>query len=205
MDEQPGCSKSLKLKRQQVAVDTTVCPKKDLKFEQFNFDTTIEKLELFEEGHCAANTVKNNDWALWTFELWKTVRNIKYTTDQCPSNLFVSKSHEEICKWLCKFITETRKTDGKEYMPHSLYLILAGLQRHMRQLYPAKDINFWQQPVFWPLRNVCDAVFSQLHNKGIGTNTKVAPVFCEREEHKLWNKCIISLDNPAGLLNAVFL
>ena len=111
----------------------------------------MEKLELFKEGCCAANTVTNNDWALRTFELWRTARNIKYTTDQCPSNLFVSESHEEICEWLCKFITETRKTDGKEYMPRSLYLMLAGLQRHMRQLHPAEDINFWQQPVFQPL------------------------------------------------------
>ena len=33
----------------------------------FSFDTTMEDLESFKEGHCPSNTVKNNEWALRTF------------------------------------------------------------------------------------------------------------------------------------------
>ena len=47
----------------------------------------IDDLESFKEGNCTpANTVNNNEWALWTFETWRAARNIKYTTDQRPSN-----------------------------------------------------------------------------------------------------------------------
>ena len=53
-------------------------------------------------------------------------------------------------------------------------------------------------------KNVCDSVFKCLHNKGIGTDTKVTPVLSLNEEDVLWKEGIISLDNPTGLLNAMF-
>ena len=42
---------------------------------------------------------------------------------------------------LCKFVSKTRKGDGKEYTPRNIYLLLAGLQRHIRKLNPTTDIN----------------------------------------------------------------
>jgi len=35
----------------------------------------------------------------------------------------------ETCNWLCKYIFETRKVDRTEYIPLSLYLLLAGLKK----------------------------------------------------------------------------
>ena len=114
------------------------------------------------------------------------------------------KDHQEICDWLCKFVTETRKGDGKEYTPRSLYLLLSALQRHVRKARPSKNFNFFQDPVYGPLKNVCNAIFKRLHSKGIGTETKVTPALSTSEEDILWDKVIISLDNPVGLMNAVF-
>ena len=198
------CAKSLKLKRRQVNEDLTTEKKAKESNDRFTFDTTMEDLESFKEGCCPANTAKNNNWALRTFELWRVARNIKYTSDQCPSNLFETGSHEKLCDWLCKFITEARKADGKEYTPRSLYLLLCALQRHIREVRPSEDTNLFQQPIFRPLKNVCDAVFKQLHHKGIGTDTKVTPVLSDDEENTLWKKGSISMDNPTGLLNGVF-
>lgn len=56
--------------------------------ERFTFHVIIEELELLKEGDCPANTAKNTEWALRTLESWRAARNAKYTTDQCPSNLF---------------------------------------------------------------------------------------------------------------------
>ena len=83
-------------------------------------------------------------------------------------------------------------------------MILCGLQRHLKQVQPAKDISLFRDPVFRPLKNVCDAVFKKLHRKGIGTQTKATPVLSQDEESILWKKVVLSLDNPVGLLNAVF-
>ena len=87
------------------------------------------------------------------------------TVGSVPSRSFETKDHQEICDWLCKFAAETRKGDGTEYTPRSLYLLLSALQRH---------------------------------------DTKATPVLSASEEDVLWNNGILSLDNPVGLMNAVF-
>ena len=85
-EDQPRCSKSLKLKRRRVdpqyievfteeaqassdrrRVDeyiemSTEEPKESS--DRFSFETTVEELELFKELQCPENTAKNNDWAL---------------------------------------------------------------------------------------------------------------------------------------------
>ena len=101
-------------------------------------------------------------------------------------------------------MVETRKTDGSEYTPRSLYLLLSALQRYTGKSYPLQNVNFFQDPVFLLLKNACDAIFKHLHGKGIGTETKATPVLSTNEEDILWSQGILSLDNPTGLLNAVF-
>ncbi|XP_065882477.1 zinc finger MYM-type protein 2-like [Dysidea avara] len=122
----------------------------------------------------------------------------------CSSDLFTDGTNEEICDWLCKFVSETCKADGTEYTPRSLYLLLSALQRHVRKIHPVQDVNFFRDPVFHPLKNVCDAIFKKLHSKGIGTETKATPAITPSEEDILWNKGIIGFHNPASLMNAVF-
>ena len=197
-----GGSKALKLRRTK---DNSGVPGEENAGVRFAFDVTSEDLESYKEGECSANTNKNNEWALRTFQAWVTARNIKYPTDPCPSNIFTTENHQELCDWLCKFTAEARKADGTEYTPRSLYLILAGLQRHIRRLRPTETFNLFHDPVFYPLKNVCDSVFKRLHSKGIGTDTKATPVLSVSEGDVLWKEGVINLNHPEGLLkNAVF-
>ena len=39
--------------------------------QQFTFEVTPDELSKLKEGGCPANTVKNNTWALKTFEEWR--------------------------------------------------------------------------------------------------------------------------------------
>ena len=87
---------------------------------------------------------KDNDWALQTF----IVRNIKYNSGHCPSTLFVTGSHEKLCYWFCKFITEACKGDGMEHMQQIIYLMLCVLQRHIKEVHPSEDDNLFLQPYF---------------------------------------------------------
>ena len=63
-----------------------------------------------------------------TIEAWRKARNKQHLDDPCPENVFADEDKSVICKWLSKFITETRKSDGEEYTPRSLQLLLTGLQ-----------------------------------------------------------------------------
>jgi len=67
-----------------------------------------------------------------------------------------------------------------------------------------QEINFLCDPVFHPLKNVCDAVLKKLHSKGIGMEAKATPALTPSEEDTFWSKGMIGFDNPTSLLNAVF-
>ena len=104
-------SKSLQLKRSRVATKTVPLEQKKVKNynERFSFDDVIiEELDAFKEGDCPTNMAKNTEWAVRTSEVWRTARNEKHPLDLCPSELFSTKDHQEICDWLCKFVVETR-------------------------------------------------------------------------------------------------
>ena len=139
--------------------------------DQFSFDTTLDELEKLMEGACPVSTAKNNEWVYNNFESWRTARNKRFSKTQCPDDVFSSK--EVACEWLCKYITETRKGDGSEYTPHSLYLLLAGIQRYVRKLYPKMEFNLFSDHEFKSIKNLCDSLFRKLHSKGIGTSLKV--------------------------------
>ena len=81
-----------------------------------------------------------------------------------------------------------RKTTGQEYTLRSLYLILSGLQRHMRKLRPLDTINLFKDIHYKLLKKVCDSVFKQLHQKGVGIEIKETPVLLKDNEDELWKK-----------------
>ena len=73
--------------------------------------------------------------------------------------------------WLYKFVAEIRKADGGEYIPRSIYLLLAGLQRRIHQANPKESINIFTDAAFKELQNVSDSVFKRLHQKGFESET----------------------------------
>ena len=170
--------------------------------DRFSFDTTSDELEKLMEGECPVNTAKNNEWAYKNFESWRIAKNQRFPKMRCPDDVF--SSNKVACEWLCKYITETRKADGSEYTPRSLYLLLAGLQRYVRKLYPKMEFNLFTDHEFKPLKNLCDSLFKKLHSKGIGTSLKATAVLSGDDEKKLWDTKVLNLETPTGLLRAVF-
>ena len=63
----------------------------------------VDKLK---EGYMPANTVKNNMWALKTFEEWRVARNSRFPVDPCLENILISDNKEVLCGWLCKFVSK---------------------------------------------------------------------------------------------------
>ena len=62
----------------------------------------------------------------------------------------------------------------------------------------------WKDPEFTPLKNVCNSLFKRLHNSGVGVDIKSTPVVSPDDEIKLWETGVLSMENPTGLLRAVF-
>jgi len=47
-------------------------------------------------------------------------RNKKYPDDQCPKDVLKTAEDNILCEWLCKYVTETCKSDGKSTL-HGAY------------------------------------------------------------------------------------
>ena len=120
----------------------------------------IDELVDFQKVECLENTARSTEWACRNFDSWRMVRNDKHS-EKCPDYILESADRAVLCEWLCKYISETRKADGTEYTPHSLYLLLSGIQRKIRCNHPIEEISIFNDPAFKPLKNVCNSVFKR--------------------------------------------
>ncbi len=81
----------------------------------------------------------------------------------------------DLANWLGKFVLETRKNDGQEYPPKSLYALVCCFKRY----YEANGVHT-VNPLdtddlrFGGFRNSLDAEMQRLHAKGLGTRKRQA-------------------------------
>ena len=154
------------------------------------------------------NTLANNKWAVKNFSEWIEARQKKTDVQKHSYKeiLFTDKA-SELSYWLSAFVKETRKTDGSEYTPKTLYMLIAGLQREIRlHKQSGQAFNLSSDPQFESFRNVCDHAyeFRRLHQKGVGTSINHTEALTEDDERKLWDSGVLNIDTPTGLLNCVF-
>ena len=158
------------------------------------------------KGVILESTKRVNAWALKTFEEWIVARNSSNPGDPVPNNLLMpSTTPDYVCKWLSRFVLEVRQSSGKPYPPKSLYSVFCGLYRVSRSnggllltFLTKKDHQLLL------LHNTLDSTFSDLHSKGVGAIINHAAVISFDDEQKLLDSNIMSMEDPASLLNLVF-
>ena len=85
------------------------------------------------------NTATNTKWAVANFEGWRNRRNETFHLQpkrQVPDDLLLGHDSAALCKWLSVYVAEAKKQDGSPFPPKSLYMLLAGILRHMRSKNP---------------------------------------------------------------------
>ncbi len=85
------------------------------------------------KGYTTQNTDKSNKWAVSNFTQWYTERNKSNPgcrETSTPLEILLTNDAKKLCGILSAFVKETRKGNGEEYTPKSLYLI-PGLQREI--------------------------------------------------------------------------
>ena len=174
-----------------------------LEIDAFRFtlvnDEDIEKLI---EDNKNKNTIKNTNWALGVYNNWKNERNNR-NNENIPDLLnFETAEHLSSC--LSRFVVEVRRQDKKEYPPNSVYLLLAGLMRHMREnvkigwnFLDVKDDRFIY------LRRTLEAKLKDLSSRGIGSDVKRADAFTKEDEELCWRKRFFGSDSAENLLHTV--
>ena len=153
------------------------------------------------KGFVPKNTARCNKWAVNNFESWRS----SLSNEKFPEDILFTDDKKLLCDCLCRFVLETRKASGEEYPPKTIFNILSGLLRHLREN-KNDAVNFLDQSIskFIPLHNVMDSYFRQLHSKGIGTNPHQSEIITMDEEKIMWTKGVLGIESPKQLLYAVF-
>ena len=61
---------------------------------------------------------------------WEEERNKRNDVKRPIGVLYTgARPVAELCHWLCVFVKEARRVDGKPYTPRSLSQLLSGIQR----------------------------------------------------------------------------
>ena len=169
---------------------------------------TREEEAALAEKCVPKNTATSTKWAVANFESWRKNRNKRFSSDrdrQVPDCLLLSQDSVALSKWLSLYVAEARKQDGTVYPPKSLYLLLTGLLRYMRSKNPRAP-NFLDTAAheFQSFHNTMDNVFRQRRAEGVSNVSKSTETFSKADIEQLWASGALDIDNPKGLLRAVF-
>ncbi|CAC5417811.1 unnamed protein product [Mytilus coruscus] len=143
----------------------------------------------------------NTKWAVGVFNQWRSFR-----TQNKDAIIELHMMNAECMNyWLERFVMETRKQNGDEYPPKSLYYIVCGLLRHCRDM-NVHDKNFLDQKDgrFAHFRRVLDAKMKDLLSKGLGTKVRRADPVSDDDEEKLWANGVFGTTNSSTLQYTVF-
>ena len=104
--------------------------------------------------------------------------------------------------WMTHFILEVRKKNSEEYPPNTLYHLVCGIMRFLRQ--NGKQMDFFKDDIFANFRSSLDGEMKRLQSKGIGSTRRQAEPLTVDEEEMLWKRKILSDHNPQSLFYTVF-
>ena len=120
------------------------------------------------KGVVPTNTEANTQWALRNFNAWTLNRSFVDSSEAVPTDLLQSHDAELVCKWLCRFLMETRKSDGSPYPPASLRSLICVLNRVLQSNKAPFSVVDKSDYRFRDLLKTLDSLSSELHRQGIG-------------------------------------
>ena len=158
------------------------------------------------KGYTPGNTAKSTSWAFKVFTSWRAETSEgALSGNECPRDLLETGDVAKLNEWLPLFVSEVRRQDGHPYPPKRIHQILAGLQRYMLEKNPlAPKFLDTNDKRFHRIHGVCDTVYRELHQQGVGTSVRHAAVITAAEEDALWETGVIAITSPISLQHAVF-
>ena len=168
--------------------------------QRFGPRVTSSQIVALQQTAVPANTKKNTSWAINVWDDWAAYRMRQDPTD-CPPFLFTMQL-SELNDWLCRFVVEVRRKDGKHYPPNTLHQLCCGLLRRLRECDPSLD--FFKNPEFDAFRKTLDAEMKRLRRiSDVPLGPKRAEPFSEMEEEILWEKGLLGSHSPQALVDTM--
>ena len=155
------------------------------------------------KGVIPVKTEASTQWAIKNFEFWARSR-ASSSTEVVPIDLLRSHDAQLVCKWLCCFVLETRKTDGSAYPPASLRSLVSGLNRELQRNEAPFSVLDKSDSRFRDLLRTLDSVTCKLHKDGVGVVKHSARVITVEHEDVFWEKGVLGYSTPRTLQRTTF-
>ena len=155
------------------------------------------------KGVIPAKTEACTQWAVKNFESWVCNRSSS-SSEAVPSDLLRSHDAQLVCKWLCCFVLETRKTDGSFYPPATLRSLVSGLNRELQRNQAPFSVLDKSDSRFRDLLRTLDSLTCKLHKDGVGVVKQSAKVISIEHEDIFWEKGLLGFSTPNTLQRTVF-
>ena len=157
-------------------------------------DFQVEEIQELKDNSENQNTKKSTSTWLNVWTSWAESKNFE-------TNL-LSYEAKQLDETLQKFFAEIRKKDGSEYEPDSLRVMLASLDRHLREkdaaFSIAKDIEFSNS------RKVLEGKARLLRQEGFGKRPNAAKALTSQDEELLWSKGVLGSHSPQSLIQTMW-
>ena len=171
---------------------------------RFADPVTSPERERAAKGVIPAKTESSTQWAVRTFNSWALNRSFVAPTEAVPTDLLESQDPQLICKWLCRFALEARKSIGSPYPPASLRSLVCGLNRVLQRNKAPFSVMDKADYRFHDLQKTLDSVSSDLHRQGVGAVKQSAKVIDPKDEDIFWQKGLLGYSSPKILQRTVF-
>lgn len=152
----------------------------------------------------STHTVRNNNWCMKLYRDWSEWRNTNGTRTVPTLEELWTSPKSELAGALKHFVFEIRRHDGSEYPPNTLYNIICGINRLIKENRPQCNIIDKNDPEFVYLVRSLDAKMKDLTARGIGGLRRTADPITGDDETKLWKCGAFSTSKAQGLLRAVY-
>ncbi|XP_066296655.1 uncharacterized protein [Branchiostoma lanceolatum] len=161
------------------------------------------------------NTKRMNRWAVRVLNSWADRRNRETSASSSGQDLkpvptnWASMTVEQLDHWLSQFVSEVRRDDGQYYPYNTLYLMLTGVNRYLRNDCDRKDVNILAKDDarFLQLRQAMETQKKLLIERGVGLQDKRrhdTELFPHGIEARLWESKVFSLEKDLSISYAVF-
>jgi len=127
-------------------------------------------------------TQKDTLWCISLWKEWSEARNSR-VEEQIPSDICKLSNHL-LQHWLSRFVLEVRKKYGMEYPPDTLYHIVCGIMRFLRQN-GKPEVEFFKGQLYADFQSTLDAEMKRLKQAGIGSDKRQPEPLSQEEEELL--------------------
>ena len=149
-----------------------------------------KQLQELKENAENTNTKKSTKTWLTVWTTWAEEKG--YSPD------IVSYEAKELDEKLQKFFAEVRKKDGSDYEPDSLRVMLASLDRHLKEA--GSNISIAKDREFVDSRKVLEGKARYLREQGYGKCPHVLKALTTEDEELLWSKGLLGNQSPKSLI-----